>query len=277
LETFEVYQVSEYYKKVNSPHTTMTQNTTDFIAQKAFEATKTNWKLFVLFPILLSLTPLVPIFLMEQTQLLKADSLNIILISAVLLIAYLVVFAIFKTAVTFWCQAIHKGKKVKFKDGMAYGKSRFWGVLWTGFITIVKIILWSLLLVLPGIYKTLMYIHSLHASRLEKLSGSDANQISQTLVRGSGTLRTMGNMMSVFTVVILSTYILFAVVFVATYLLMTSNPVAAEIVSAVIISFISMTAGMYLEVFMNFQYLYYRDENKNALSKLKRRFAKLNR
>ena len=224
---------------------------------------------------MLSFIPLIPMIFIDELQLFGLSNFNKGLIAIALVLIYMIIMICYKNAAAFWCQNIHKGKKFQFKKGLIYGKSRFWGVVWTTFISIIKVILWSLLLILPGIYKAIAYIHSIQVSQLEKISGSDANRVSQTFVRGSGMLRTIGNLFSISTVVIFATYILFAVVFLASFLLLSSNPVAAEIVTAVIISIISMISGMYLQIFMNFQYLIYRDENKSALTKMKRRFAKM--
>lgn len=247
----------------------MQQNTTDLIAKTAWDATKTYWKEFMLLPFSFGiLVGLIELLIINQISMGIGGFLLVIL----LWIATLVFGLTFSTAILKWCNEIFSGKKsLDVKGGLQYGLSRFWGVLGTLLITGLKIFLWSLLLILPGLYKAVMYSQSIKISQLEQKSGSKANRMSTALIKEAGFLRTIGNLAAIKTVTLIIMYLLmlaimgliflFATVLQFPYMLVT-------VTGSVVLGAIMLFAITFMFVFSNFQYLYYRDETKPMLTKM---------
>ena len=242
----------------------MQQNTTDFIAKTAWEITKARWKEFMVLPVVV-----VAVTFLVIGLLVSSGSSAALGVSALLYLALMVFFVSFSTAVTKWCSDLYSGaKELDVQGGLKYGLSRFWGVLGTGLLTALKIMLWAILLIIPGYYKGLMYSKSIKVSQLEKISGGDANRMSEKMVSGSGVMRTLGNMMAISVVSLLFFYIYLALdVVVGGLLSMVYQPLG------LVVAGVLMAAGMvalmtFTMVYGAYEYLIFRDENKAELAAL---------
>lgn len=240
----------------------MQQNTADSIAKSAWETTKTYWKEFIAFPIAVSIGLFLVMGLLTQV-----NSGVMVILQFLLMISFIVFIVTFSTAVTKWCSEIYNGKKeIDIEDGLRYGLSRFWGVLGTSLLTTIKVTLWTYLLIIPGYYKGVMYMKSVKVSQLEKISGGDANRISQHLVRSSGFMRTMGNFMSVAIVAILF-FLIYAglSIGVGFGFTLVSEPLGFFIM-VVLVVVGEMALLTFMNVFQTYEYLIYREENKASLT-----------
>ncbi len=247
----------------------MPQNTTDHIAKLAWNTTRERWREFMVLPTVVGLVffgAIALITYLTPTQ----NSSALILIFGLLYLAFLVFCVVFFNALAQWCADLYAGKKVlDIEEGLRYGLSRFWGTVGTGLFTFLKIFLWSLLLILPGLYKALMYSQSVQVSQLEKISGGDANRISQKMISEAGTLRTLGNFMSLWLVTTIVFYISFALILLFS---LGFAKAGSEILSGIITGGLTLVVMVFMNVFLlvfcNYQYLVYRDENKAALTSL---------
>lgn len=240
----------------------MQQNTTDFIAKTAWDTTKARWKEFMLLPVIVvAVTSAVMGFLFNTGSGAAA------FVAFLLYIALMVFMVTFSTAITKWCSDLYSGtKELDIEGGLRYGLSRFWGVIGTGLLTGLKVVLWAFLLIIPGYYKGLMYSKSIKISQLEKISGGDANRISQKMVSEAGPLRTLGNMTAVGFVSTLVFYIYVALAFLVGALFMMVH----EGLGAMIVGLL-MGAGMvvlmtFIMVYGAYEYLIFRDETKAAVA-----------
>ncbi len=245
----------------------MHANTTDAIALSAWQTTKTYWKPFIAFPTaVLAGIGILEVLLAAYA---RGGNPGLFVIFLILLLAQIVFAITFSTALTGWISQVHQGKKeVNIEEGLRYGLTRFWGVLGTGLLTSIKVLLWSLLLILPGIYKGLLYSQSIKITQLEKISGGDANRLSERLVKDAGLLRTLGNMvaMQFISTLILYVYLL-VVLLIVVVLRMGSAPISGFVGGVLtILGFAVMTA--FLFVFFCTQYLVFREENKSSFSSL---------
>jgi hypothetical protein len=249
------------------------QHTTDVIAKAAWQHLTKNWTILFLAPTLLC-GVLAALF--AASFILAANSEELGLAAVILTSVLSIVTSItYLNASAKWCEELHKKKKLKFKAGLKYGFSRFWGVLGTLILTIVKTILWTLLLILPGIYKSIMYMHSIQISQLEKISGGDANALSEAMIAKAGPLRTLGNFQAIQTVVTILVYVVMAIIIGISFASAIQYPLAGSLIGGLLgaATFGFMIA--YLNTFINFQYLYYRDESKSLITKMKRQFKKM--
>ncbi|MBU0981078.1 hypothetical protein KKC94_00115 [Patescibacteria group bacterium] len=247
----------------------MQQNSTDLIAKSAWDATLKYWKEFIVLPFIVTVILCLIQFLVVMQM---GENSKTTLAVSILITLTLTVFGIaFATAVLKWCADIFSGKKeIDVAEGIKYGLSRFWGVVGTSLLTTIKIFLWALLLILPGLYKAVQYSQSVKISQLEKLSGNKANLISQKLIMSVGFLRTLGNIMAIQTVVMVAIYVFIALIYLVGFLLIfIVPPTPVIIVLGIIVIGASLFAGTFLYVFTNFQYLYYRDEQKTLMAKTK--------
>ena len=243
----------------------MQQNTTDYIARLAFNTTKTYWKEFMGLPAAVSIVFIV------ATILINRIGINgpVVALFVVMNIAFLVFTISFGTATVKWCEEIFNGKKeFSIEAGLRYGLSRFWGVVGTGLLTALKVFLWTLLLVLPGCYKGLLYSQSIKVSQLEGISLGDANRISQMLVSKSGILRTLGNMMAIGITTTLSLYLLLILALGIAALTSLINTTLGGIVMGILFAALMVAMMTFMKVFHSYQYLLYREENKADLANL---------
>lgn len=248
----------------------MQQNSTDLIAKTAWTVTLERWKEFMLLPAVVSVVFAAAVALSVNFTYAYGSQGTVGLVLFIIYIAYLVFVSCFYTAVSKWCSDLHAGKSViDIEEGLRYGLSRFWGKLGTQLLTALKIALWSLLLIFPGLYKALMYSQSVKISQLEGISGGDANRLSEKLVGNAGILRTLGNFLAIQTVTMLAIYLYIALIF----------PIVGGIISsgaetlAGIVGGVLFIGGMifmmtFLVVFTDYQYLIYRDENKAEMAKM---------
>ncbi len=249
----------------------MQQNTTDFIAKTAWDVTKTRWKEMMGLPVAVVAITFVVIGLLVQTGAGAAVAVAVVLYIA------LVVFGIaFTTAVSKWCSDLYSGaKELDIEGGLKYGLSRFWGVLGTSLLTGIKIALWSLLLLIPGYYKAITYSKSVHVSQLEKISGGDANRISQKMVLSSGFMRTLGNMTAVGTVASLFFSIYLALAALVGTLFFMASQTLGMILIAILLSAGVVVLTTFMLVYAAYEYLIFRDENKTELTALMKTLASM--
>lgn len=268
----------------------MQKNSTDDIALRAWNATRTHIPQFILFPILVTL-----VFggLMGVNVSFGSQSTSALypLISLGLGLGYFVFAISFWTALAKWSSELHSGaKQIHIGDGLRYGVSRFWGVLGTSLLTLIKVFFWSILLILPGVYKGMQYMHSTQVSQLDQISGGDANKLSKAVVMNAGILRAFSNLMGVYNLVyILSFFILFIpFMFIGAGVqasLITVNTFSPELLlnpeigaltllglvlgtlAALAVFPLSITFFM---VFINFHYIMLRDEQKIAFQAAKK-------
>ena len=157
----------------------------------------------------------------------------------------------------------------------------------TGLLTGIKLFLWMLLLIVPGLYKALTYSQSVHISQYEKISGGDANRLSQTLVKEAGILRTLGNYMVLVFLMYLSfiiLYLLILVWFIPTSFTISQDPSHTLPLVPVIAGFLAVLAAVvwyslvmiFMMCFGNFQYLIFREENKVAFQKAVKELKSIN-
>jgi len=231
----------------------------------AFETTKTYWKEFMGLPAAVSIAFIV------ATILISRIGMNgpVVALFIVMYIAFIVFMISFGTAMAKWCEEIFGGKKeFSIEAGLRYGISRFWGVLGTILLTALKVFLWTLLLVLPGYYKGLLYSQSIKVSQLEGVSLGDANRISQMLVSKSGILRTLGNMMAIGITAMLGFYLLLLLAFGVAALMSLINSTLGAIVMGILFASLMVIMTTFMMVFRTYEYLLYREENKTDLANL---------
>ncbi|QQR55253.1 hypothetical protein IPG41_01695 [Candidatus Peregrinibacteria bacterium] len=250
----------------------MQQNTTDFIAKMAWETTKTHWKDFMILPTAVGAMVCLLMCLVFLGGASPAKSF----IAFLLYIAWIVFLVAFAGALAKWCSDLYNGaKKLDIQEGLRYGLSRFWGTLGTSLLTAIKIVLWSLLLVIPGLYKAVMYSKSTRVSQLEKISGGDANRISQKMISSAGFMRTLGNYCAISLVSTLFFY-LFAL---AAALVSGGFGLASETLGGIVFILALVVGGMVLNIFIlvygTYEYLIYRDENKAELTALMKTLASM--
>lgn len=242
----------------------MQQNTTDFIAQTAWEVTKTRWKELMALPL-----AVVVVTFLVMGLLMSTGSIAALVVSLLLYLGLGVFSVAFSTALTKWCSDLYAGaKELDIEGGLKYGLSRFWGVIGTGLLTGIKVILWCLLLVIPGYYKAVMYSKSIKVSQLEKISGGDANRISQKMVSSSGFMRTLGNMMAVGVVSTICFYIYLVLAFVVAALLGYVHEMIGMVIAGALVGAGVVALGTFMQVYSAYEYLIYRDENKAELTTL---------
>lgn len=249
----------------------MQQNTTDFIAQAAWDVTKTRWKELMALPLAVVAGIMIVMGLLLQTGAGAAMAVAI-----VLYIALMVFFVAFSTAVAKWCSDLYSGaKELDIEGGLKYGLSRFWGVIGTSILTAIKIVLWALLLIIPGYYKGIMYSKSIKVSQLEKISGGDANRISQKMVSSSGFMRTLGNMMAVGVVSTVIFYVYAALALLVGGLFSMASEVLGIVVMGLLFSAGMVVLATFMMVYNSYEYLIYRDENKVELTALMKTLASM--
>jgi hypothetical protein len=262
----------------------MQKNSTDYIAKQAWNMTKTYWQELMLLPILAGI-----IFMALQALNIwifvgfdRFMNGNFTLGAAPGLISFILNIAAFVFAIAYsaallqWCEKVHGGgKDLDVMNGLRFGVGRFWATLWTMILTTIKIILWLFLLVIPGLYKGVQYRFSIKAAQLEKVSGGDANRISQMLVMNSGFLRTIGNWQAVSTVATIAFYIALGLSAVLGTLLALIAPALGAIVFIVLIPAVFIFFLIFLVMFKNFHYLAFREENQAELTKLKKALSSM--
>lgn len=67
-----------------------------------------------------------------------------------------------------------RGMPISLRSAAARAASRFLTVFWTNVVSVFFAMLWSLLLVIPGVHKTLCYCLAAHIALFESQSGDDA-------------------------------------------------------------------------------------------------------
>lgn len=249
----------------------MQQNTTDFIAKTAWDVTKTRWKELMGLPL-----AVVAVTLVVMGLLVKTGAGAALAVAFVLYVAMMVFFVAFSTAVAKWCSDLYAGaKELDIEGGLKYGLSRFWGVLGTSLLTGIKVVLWSLLLLIPGYYKGIMYSKSIKVSQLEKISGGDANRISQKMVSSSGFMRTLGNMMAVGVVATVIFYVYAALALIVGGVFGMASEILGMVIVALLCSAGMVVLATFIMVYNAYEYLIYRDENKTELNALMKTLASM--
>lgn len=240
----------------------MQQNTTDFIAKAAWETTKARWKEFMVLPLIVA-----AVTFGIMGFLASSGSGPAFFVVFILYIGFMVFMVAFSTAVTKWCSDLYSGaKEIDIEGGLRYGLSRFWGVVGTSLLTGLKVMLWALLLIIPGYYKGLMYSKSIKISQLEKISGGDANRISQKMVSEAGPLRTLGNMTAVGFVAVLVFYIYLALSALVGGLFMMAHEGLGLLIIGLLGGAGMVTLMTFMMVYNAYEYLIFRDETKAAVA-----------
>jgi len=241
---------------------------TDEIAMAAYKASTKYWKEFIALPIVIT-TVLSILFGVIVT--LTSSPVGLGSVAFLLMLALAVFWVAFFGAQVKWCEEIHKGaKSIDIQDGLRYGLSRFWGIIGTTLLTMVKTILWMLLLVLPGFYKGLMYSKSVHVSILDKISGGDANRISETVVKKAGPVRTFSNLVGIGLLSTIATYVVMAIALLLSMFFGLVHEFAAAFVFILIYGAGIALVTTVTYVYFHFEYLYFRDEAKAEVTKLKK-------
>lgn len=249
----------------------MQQNTTDFIAKTAWDVTKTRWKELMGLPVAVVVGTFVVMGLLVQTGSTAAG-----LVAFVLYLGLMVFFVAFSTAVAKWCSDLYSGaKELDIEGGLKYGLSRFWGVVGTSLLTFIKVVLWCLLLIIPGYYKGILYSKSIKVSQLEKISGGDANRISQKMVSSAGFMRTLGNMMAVGTVAMVFFYVYIFLAALVGGVFGLAHEVLGIIVMGALFGVGVVFLSTFMMVYNAYEYLIYRDENKTELTALMKTLASM--
>lgn len=249
----------------------MQQNTTDFIAKAAWDTTKSRWKEFMILPVIV-----VAVSFAVMGFLFNTGSGAAAVVAGLLYIALMVFMVTFSTAITKWCSDLYSGaKEIDIEGGLRYGLSRFWGVVGTGLLTALKVMLWMLLLVIPGYYKGLMYSKSIKISQLEKISGGDANRISQKMVSEAGPLRTLGNMTAVGLVATLVFYIYFALVLLVGAILIMVHEGLGSVIAGALGAVGMVTFMTFMLVYNSYEYLIFRDETKTAVDPVRKALSSM--
>lgn len=255
----------------------MQKNSTDHIAQLSYNAVKTHWKLFLLIPLGVFGAAIALGFLLGLAS---HDSLkDLIVYLQFIWLALALFFMVYTTAVGKWCETLYAGKTdLDLKGSFSYGLSRLGGTLGTTLLTSLKVFLWTLLLIVPGFYKLLVYSQSIHISQFEKMSGGNANRLSKTLIKEAGPLRTIGNYM-VLTILFYLSFIVLYLLAISVYLpiyfnvsaqAMNANPsifIGASILIGVLFFIWYIFVLSFSMCFGHFQYLVFRDENKTIFQK----------
>lgn len=252
----------------------MQANTTDFIAKLAWQHTKTQWKVFIASPIL----GLLGLGLLSILFTWLSHWIGIIggILSFLTGIASFLFMLSYGGATTKWCEELYKGATtLDIQAGYRYGLSRVLGSLGTAILMTIKIFLWTLLLVIPGYYKMVQYKHSIAISRLEKISGNKATQLSQKLVMEAGWLRTLGNMAAFGILWTLALYLALIPVFIIGWIFGLIHPIAGFVVGGFVAWVLFITLVAIMANFNTFEFLVYRDENSKAFNEAKNALAKL--
>lgn len=247
------------------------KNTTDFIANMAWNTFKTQWKAFFLLPLTIMIGASVLNFL--STNLVGREA---VIARVSIGVVQWILLSTFTTAASKWCSELYSGKKsIDIQSGLSYGLSRFLPLLLTSIVTIIKLFLWSLLFGVPGAYKLICYSQSFKITQLEGLSGSDANDLSQVLVKEAGFLRTMGNYTTILTLSYILLIPIIVILYVTIFVLLVNSPelVHPDLAKSVLLPFVLMVSiwtsivSGFFGAFGSYQYLIYRDENKAAFQK----------
>lgn len=252
----------------------MQANTTDYIAKLTWQHTKTQWKAFVLSPIL----GFIAFGLLSTLWVWLSQWIGIVggILSFVTSLASLVFAVSYSGALAKWCEDLHKGAStLDIQAGYRYGLSRFWGTIGTGILVMIKTFLWFLLLILPGYYKMVQYKHAMSITRLEKISGNKATQLSQKLVMEAGWLRTFGNLLSWKTITAIGLYIVGALALLIGAAFAWIHPMAGGVIGGALIGFVFIAFIALIANFNTFEFLVYRDENSKAFNEAKAALGKL--
>ncbi len=184
---------------------------TDAIALKSFQSIKNHWKEFIVLPVAMGLLWVIASFFLITFT--PASFKGMGILAAFLLFIGEIVFGLtYAGAQSIWCEEIFKGAtQLNVEEGLQKGLRRVPGTLWTQIFLLIKIILWSCLFLIPGIYKAYQYILAQKVAHIEGIYGSAAHHRSRELVMSQGWLQTFGSMSAIGTVTVLGLYILVAV------------------------------------------------------------------
>ncbi len=106
-----------------------------------------------------------------------------LLLIAAIVIVWSLLWVYYGGAVAYWGKELHQGKtRLQFSEGIKSATTHLPANLWTGLLKQIKIFLWSMLFVFPGIYKSITYSKALSISQLENVHGAKAHHLSELLV-----------------------------------------------------------------------------------------------
>ncbi len=261
----------------------MIKNSADYLAKQAWDMTRQHWQELILLPVLVGivfvgLQGFISWAFIGFEELAEGSfvvSPLVVILGLLIDVAGFVFGVSYLAALLKWCEDVHKGKtELDVAEGLRYGLSRFWGTIGTSLLTWIKTMLWTFLLVLPGLYKFVMYSFSVKVSQLEKLSGSDANRISQMLITNSGFIRRIGNWYGIGIISTLIFYLALAVAALLTALFTLLAIPVGIIVGGILFTSIFIFFAVFNIMVNNFHYLAYREENAAELKKMKEALAK---
>lgn len=140
-----------------------------------------------------------------STNTISAEHWPVIALIGLLVLIFIIgvaLISIFVQAIADYTAAqIAKGKTVELSEASSQAGQKFLGYLWVQIIVAVKTFLWSLLLIVPGIYKANRYSLAGVTYFAEDLRGDQAVQRSQQLTDGAWITTFAGiNLLNVITI-----------------------------------------------------------------------------
>lgn len=180
------------------------------------EAIKTWWKNLAkfigvyLWGLLYAIIPLVLAALLFGLQVWQAGNLNGAARISLTVIASLALVMAIYYAIRAYIGSfllVKKGYEGREKDVFKETKNYFWPYLWLTILTTVFILLWSLLLIIPGIIASIFYSFAIYALFFDDKRGMKAIKRSVQLVKGYwwaifGRLLVLGILVWIFSVII---------------------------------------------------------------------------
>ncbi len=242
---------------------------TDAIALKSFQSIKNHWKEFVALPVAMGLLWALASVLL--VTFIPASFKGVgILVTLLLFIGQIIFGLTYAAAQSIWCEEIFNGAtQLNMEEGFQKGLRRVLGTLGTQIFLGIKIILWSFLFLLPGIYKAYQYILSTKVAHIEGVYGSAAHHRSRDLVMSQGWLQTFGSMSAIGTVAVLGFYTLVAsgalVLGIAGGILGVHGGVAAMVLGGLMLvlgACIIIALMVFMSNFTTFMFLTYREASK---------------
>lgn len=230
------------------------QLSTDQLAHAAWDMVKKHWKLLVGVPALIFIGYVFILYLV-----LKATDGNV----GLGLILYIIGFVLFNmvyAASIKWSEQAFNGQTPDFNTGLEVAKKNWLGLFTTNLLTGIKVALWSILFILPGVYFGISYFFSSQIAAVEGIRHGKANQISRELVKRSGFLRTVGNFFAIYFAIYIFTILAYLVVGILSIIfgLIHANLAAIIIFAGLVI--ISLAAIAVFLIFFNFIYFAYKQE-----------------
>ncbi len=242
---------------------------TDAIALKAFQSVKNHWKEFIALPVAMGLLwALASVLLMTF---IPASFRGVgILVTFLLFIGEIVFGLTYAAAQSIWCEEIFNGAtQLNMEEAFQKGLRRVLGTLGTQIFLFIKIVLWSCLFLLPGIYKSYQYLLAKKVAHIEGVYGSAAHHRSRELVMSQGWLQTFGSMSAIGAVAVLGLYVFMALSAVALGIVGSILGIKGGVAAMVLGGFmlvlsvgILIALMVFISNFVTFMFLTYREASK---------------